>query len=882
MTRPAANPTAIQFAVTYEPLDTPPAKDRFANLRAWAGPVFVLIMLIAALWMLHLELQEYSLQEFRDGLMAIPAWNLALAVLLTLLNYAILICYDWLGIWYIRHPMRFGRVALASFLGYSVGNNFGLLFGGSTIRYRLYSTWGLSAAEIVKLLFILAITFWIGLFALSGVVFLIDPLPIPVEFRLPVTSTRPLGVLLTALAIGYLIASAVGKPIRLGRREFHPPPFGLSLAQFLVAAIDLLVAAAIVYVLLPASIQISYFHFVGIFLLAQVAVFVTQVPGGLGVLEMSLITLLAPAADAKPDLFASLMAYRLIFYLTPMAIGIGLLGAHEVIAQRKHLKRAFGFLGGAWTPDIAPRFTALLVFFCGICVLFAAALPVDDERMAILNSLLPLWFIELSYFTTGIIGVLLLLLSRGLYRRIGIAYWLSLPTLLIAILVALTGSLGYVQVIILLTAFCVVAPIGHYFHRRGKLFSDHFAWHWLIAVAVVLMLAFWLFWFGYKKRDDLGLDFWHIALHADSQRSLRALLGALVMAIGYYTVRLLQISIGRPEATTHRELQIARSIVAHSTESAAYLALLGDKRLLFNEANTAMMPWSIRNKSCVALGNPIGPVEDAIQIAWDFYDMCQQQGFWPVFFLVNDRYATLYQEMNLQLFHVADDARVDLRRFEIELPERQILRQSRNTVLADGYRFRVVSAADVESILPDLQRIANLWQQDRGGRPWQFSSSFYAPEAIVGSPVGILETESRVVAFASLWCSAGHEELAAGLIRYLPDSPAGTLDVVLTESMLWGQSQGFRHFNLGPAPLAQWHSDRHQAVRAQLMNVAFRLSRHFYSYQGLRNYLERYAPDWQPLFLASPRDRALDTVISDIAALIGSSGSEPVRRGQTN
>ena len=122
-------------------------------------------MLIAALWFLHLELKKYSLQEFREGLLAIPGWKLLLAILLTLLNYAILVCYDWLGIWYIRHPMKFGRVALASFLGYSVGNNFGLLFGGSTIRSRLYSTWGLSAAEIVKLLFILAITFWIGLFA---------------------------------------------------------------------------------------------------------------------------------------------------------------------------------------------------------------------------------------------------------------------------------------------------------------------------------------------------------------------------------------------------------------------------------------------------------------------------------------------------------------------------------------------------------------------------------------------------------------------------------------------------------------------------------------------------------------------------------------------
>ncbi len=853
-------------------MDKPEIKDRFASLKAWGGPLFVLVMLIAALWFLHLELQEYSLQEFREGLMAIPSWRLLLAVLFTLVNYAILVCYDWLGIWYIRHPMKFGRVALASFLGYSIGNNFGLLFGGSTIRYRLYSTWGLSAAEIVKLLFVLAITFWIGLFALSGIVFLIDPLPIPKEFRLPIQTTRPLGVFLTTTAVLYLIACAVGKPLRFGKKQFHLPPFGLSVAQFLVASIDLLCAAAIVFVLMPASIEVSYFHFVGIFLLAQVAVFVTQVPGGLGVLEMSLLALLAPVAAAKPELFAAMLAYRLIFYLTPMAIGILMLGAHEVITQRDNLKKAFESFG-VWTPDIAPRLAALLVFLCGICVLFAAAIPVDDERMAILNSIVPLWLIEINYFGAGVFGVLLLLLARGLYRRIRYAYWLTLPTLVMTIVFAIAGSLGYFQLVILLTAFFVVAPIRHYFHRRGRLLTDQIAWHWLISISVVLILSFWLFWFAYKKRDDLGFEIWRFALEADSPRSLRALLGAFIMAGGFYAVRLLQITIGRPEVTTRNELQMARAIVELSTESSARLALLGDKRLLFNEANTAMVAYSTRNKSCVAAGNPVGPIDDAVQIAWDFYEMCQQQAQWPVYFLVNDRFATLYQEMHLKLLHVADEALVDLARFDLESPANEPLRRSIATLADAGCSFHVIEANEVDSIIPDLQRIDATWQQERGGRQHRFSSSYFVPEMIVSSPAVILNQGDRIVAFASLWPSADSSELACGLVRYLPDAPSSALDGLLVQSMSWGNARRFRHFSFGPAPLAEWHSGKHQAVRAQLMSIAFRMSRHFYSYQGLRNYLERFSPMWQPLFLASQAERPLGTVLSDIAGIIGSGES---------
>jgi len=858
-------------------LDKPEIKDRFEKLKAWAGPLFVLIMLVAALWFLHLELKEYSLQEFREGLTAIPAWHLLLAIFLTVLNYAILVCYDWLGIWYIRHPMKFGRVALASFLGYSVGNNFGLLFGGSTIRYRLYSTWGLSAAEIVKLLFILAITFWIGLFALSGLVFLIDPLDIPEAVRLPMRTTRPLGIILTTFAAVYLIISAIGKPLKIGKKLFHPPPFGLSVAQYIVAAIDLLVAAAIVYVLLPESIEISYFKFVGIFLLAQVAVFVTQVPGGLGVLELCLITLLAPSPEAEPQLFAALMAYRLIFYLTPMVIGILMLAGHEITMHRDYLKKAVSSLEG-WTPDIGPRIASVVVFFAGICEIFAAALPPEDYRMEALNQVLPLWLIEFNYLLSGISGVLLLILSRGLYRRIKTAWNLTLLVLMMSIVFALAGSLGYWRLAILVTALCVVTPVRHYFHRRGRLLTEQVAYQWLVAISVVLILAVWLFWFAYKKRDDLSWEFWQVALHADAPRSIRTLVASILVAAGFYLVRILQISIGRTQTATHTELQQAGLIVQQSHEPQTWLALQGDKRLLFNEQRTAMVAYAEHGKSCVALGNPIGPTDEAIQMAWDFKEMCQQQSGWPVFYLVDDRFAALYQEMNLRLFHIGDQALVDLQQQDPINDNSSPVFQSWKRCHDQGYRFSVIDGPEIESVLPDLERIQAAWRADRGGHHLKFSIGQFSAETIKQNPVGLVEHEGRLIAFLTLWTGVESDEFAAGLIRYLPVASASTLDFLLVEAMQWGRGKGYRFLDLGQAPLADWHSDDHIQMRSQLMSLTFQFGRHFYSYQGLRNYKDRFHPVWRPVYVAWPPDKPLASVLSDIAQLIGSSDTEPKKR----
>ena len=109
-------------------------------LQSLAGPALILLMFMGALWLLHNELRQYHLNDFLNAFVKIPAKSLWCAVALTALNYVILVGYDWLAIRYIKHPMSLKRVALASFLGYAVGNNFGTLLGGSTIRYRLYTS----------------------------------------------------------------------------------------------------------------------------------------------------------------------------------------------------------------------------------------------------------------------------------------------------------------------------------------------------------------------------------------------------------------------------------------------------------------------------------------------------------------------------------------------------------------------------------------------------------------------------------------------------------------------------------------------------------------------------------------------------------------------
>jgi uncharacterized membrane protein YbhN (UPF0104 family) len=292
-------------------------------------PGVVLLIFAAAVWLLVRELRRYNFAEIRQSLSAIPAARLWVAAILTALNYLILIGYDYLAVRWVRHPLPLWRISLASFVGFVTSYNFGAALGGTSVRFRLYSAWGLSAVDIVRLMLMMGLTFWFGIFALAGVIFLVDPFPIPPELSLPWHTVRPLGVVLLALAAAYVVVTACWKkPIRIRGEHVTLPGPAISLLQLTIAAADLIVAAACLYVLLPADIGLTYFEFLGIYLLAVVAVIFSHVPGGVGVFELMVLKL--AGAQSSEAVVAALLVFRVIYYLLPLLIAAALFAGHEV------------------------------------------------------------------------------------------------------------------------------------------------------------------------------------------------------------------------------------------------------------------------------------------------------------------------------------------------------------------------------------------------------------------------------------------------------------------------------------------------------------------------------------------------------------------------
>jgi phosphatidylglycerol lysyltransferase len=829
------------------------------------GPSFVLLVFFAALYLLHRELSQYHLHDFVAALQAIPANHVLAAVALTVLNYVILTGYDWVGLRYVGHPMPIRRIAIASFLGSAVGNNFGSLLGGSGVRYRLYSNWGLSAAEIVKLVLLLSLTFWISALGISGLVMLVDPVPIPERLHLPFSTARPIGILFSALTVLYLTASVLQKKVRIHQWELVPPPLRLAALQYLIGALDFAVAAAVLYVLLPADLSIGYWHFFGAFLLAIVLSVISTVPGGLGVFELTLIVLLD--RSSSQGLVGSLLAFRLIYYLIPLLLGLLLLVGNELTTHQARVKEAIA-LTRKWSNVVAPRILALSVFLAGIVLLISGATPTAEGRIGLLRRALPLPAIEISHFLGSILGVALLILARGLQRRIETAWYLTIGLLAGGIVVSLLKGFDWEEAIILGVMLLLLLPARSHFYRHGSFLRNPFTPGWFAAIAMVLGFVVWIMFFAYKHVDYREEIWWRFAFNESAPRSLRALVGVGLTMLFFAMMRLASSRGRLADLPTARDVADALQIVRRSPLTIPNLARLGDKRFLFNADRSAFIMYGEEGGSLISMGDPVGTEREARELVWEFRDLCDITGRTPVFYQVDEERVAMYVESGLTLLKIGEEARVSLPNFDLLGKKRADLRSSDRKMTQAGCRFEVIEVSRVPALMPRLKEISDAWLQDKNTGEKGFSLGFFKPDYVATCPVAVVWQNDRIIAFANLWEGAEKQELSIDLMRYLPKSPNGLMDYLIMKLMLWGREQGFGWFNLGMAPLAGIEAKSGSPIWNRFAELTYRHGEHFYNFMGLRAYKEKFAPEWKPKYIACPGGIRLPRVLTNVTTLI--------------
>jgi phosphatidylglycerol lysyltransferase len=832
------------------------------------GSLVGLLLFSAALWVIYHELKAHPLHDVLRYMHELPVRSLSLALLFTVLSYCVMTGYDTLALKYIRHSLAYGRIALASFIGYAFSNNIGLsMIAGASVRYRLYSSWGFSTLEIGKVIVFCSVTFWLGFLLLGGIIFMLVPMAIPLSLHLPHASLRLIGAFFIAVVAAYLLWSfLVKKPLVIRGWPLLVPSIRLSLAQITIALVDWVLAGGVLYSLLPHLPGIPFYGFLGIYLLAQMLGLISQIPGGLGVFETIILVLLSPVVQAS-EVLGALIVFRGIYYFLPLVVAAALLGIQEILRREKEVQwitRTFG----EWAPRLVPPILTVTTFSGGALLLFSGATPAIASRLEWLTDLLPLPVIEFSHFLGSLIGAGLLLLARGLWRRIDAAYFLTVILLGTGVVVSLLKGFDYEEATILFVMLAALLPCHRYFYRRASLISRRFSPGWVAAIFSVIALSFWLILFTFKHVEYSHDLWWHFTLYGDAPRALRALAGAAIMAVLYAVATLLRPAPREPLLPLAEEADTVASIVKASRNAYANLAFLGDKDFLFSRTKEAFIMYGIQGRSWIAMGDPVGPAAEWPELAWRFREMSDEYGGWTVFYEVGSDHLSLYLDLGLTLLNLGEEARVDLTSFTLEGSHHKDMRHTKNKLEREGCRIEILSPGTAAPFRNDLRRVSDAWLKGKNTGEKRFSLGLFDDSYVKLFPVGVVRKEDKIVAFATIWSGAEKEELSIDLMRYLPDAPHGVMGYLFVELMLWGKQEGYQWFNLGMAPLSGLEGHELAPLWNRMGNFLFSHGEHFYNFRGLRQYKEKFDPEWKSKYLACPGGMALPHIIVNLASLV--------------
>lgn len=830
--------------------------------------VGVIIFGLAAV-ILYQQLKTYQYQDILQDVGTSSLDVLLLSIILTTGSYLIMMGYDVLAFRYLQKPLPFRNTALPSFLGDTVGNNVDFAFlTGRLIRDRFYSAMGISAVEIAQIVIFYNLTHWLGVVLVTGVIFLFASFPFQMILGLPQASIRIVGLLLVALISGYFVLVARQTTLCIRNWNVSPPRPRIAAVQLVFSVLNWIVASSVLYVLLPEAERPAWVIFLGLFLISQLVGLASTVPGGVGVFEATFLVLFPEPVPLS--VISALIVYRIIYYLLPLHIALVIVGMRAIRLREAKTVQTVQSLN-EWVPRIAPVMFATLSLVAGATLLFLNVIP-TVRRFTSLYHVLPPSIIEMIRFLGSLIGVGLLVLARGLQRRLNGAYYLTVALLGLGVLLSILGFLNHIVLIVLGGLLAVFLPSRHVFYRTSSLTQLQFTPGWIAAIISIFVTTIWLGVFTHQRIGYSIGSWWQFVLREEVPWILRIAVGAASLLIIITAVKLIGPAPPTTSLPTAKDIDSVRPIIERSPELEANLALLRDKSLLFSENGEAFLMYGVERRSWVAMGGPFGATTDRTEVAWLFRELSSRHGGRTVFYEVGADELPLMIDLGLSVYKIGERGRVPLQTFSLEGSARADFRRTCRKVEHAGYTFEIVPREEVPALIPELRAVSNAWLSTKNTREKGFSLGFFNEDYITNFPVAVIRSEEQLVAFANIWSGPDNETLTVDLIRYSDEAPKRTMDYLLIQLMLSGRDQGYQWFSLGMAPLSGLEDRPLAPLWNRIGTFIFHHGEHFYNYQGLRLYKDKYDPVWEPRYLACPDGLALPIVLFDVATLI--SGGE--------
>ncbi|HTK83702.1 MAG TPA: bifunctional lysylphosphatidylglycerol flippase/synthetase MprF [Patescibacteria group bacterium] len=835
-------------------------------------PVFFII----AVLVVHHELKAFQLDDLKNAILNLPQHVIILGFALTALNYATMSFYDWLALRYAGQKVPLRKVLLASSIAYSISNNTGhALISGTSVRYRFYTKWGVPGWEIIKVSAFLALTFIVGIFTLE----VISVIGMPRHFWTEIATPTPVyvtaGICALCVAAYWTAILVIKKPLKIKDVQISAPTPVMALLQTGVATLDVMLAGSILYIFLRETVHMSFLPFLTVYATAIIFGLASQVPGGLGIFESTFMWMAATDVSSA-EIMGALIVYRIVYYVVPLVLAGVFLFFHETQHTWNTLSRSRERVAIVLKYTI-PRIYAPLLAASGTMLLVSGAIPALPTDIAWIKTLIPLSVLEFSHLMGSLIGLLLLFLSRGVFLRLDAAYYGCLILLALGIASSMVQSIHWSQAVALGVVLMLFLPTKRYFDRKSSLLTMSWSPAWVFMVVVVLAGTVWIGFFSHKHVEYASEIWWKFSFKDDAPRFLRAMAATTFLAVAFSLYRLLGVArpleIMRP---TEAHIEHARHVAAAAAhDTTGFLAMLGDKQLLWSDDGNAYIQFAMTRHYWIAMGDPVGDPSCFSPLLWRFREKSDKAGAKAVFYEVSEQHLPLYLDLGLALLKVGEEARVDLQGFTLEGGAKENQRKLRNRFDKQGCKVRFLEPHELEKQLPVLKTISDQWLAMKSAQEKGFSLGFFSLDYLRRTQVAVVEQNGTIFAFANVLGLDNKNEITVDLMRYAPDAPVGTMEFLFLELILWAQEQGYKWFDLGMAPLSGMERHPLAPLWHKIGTLIYHHGEEFYNFEGLHAYKDKFNPVWRARYLASPPGPRLPLVLINIVAVISGHKDRP-------
>jgi phosphatidylglycerol lysyltransferase len=604
-------------------------------------------------------------------------------------------------------------------------------------------------------------------------------------------------------------------------------------------------------------------------------------PQGIGVVEGAMALVYGSLGIPEGVAVTVSLAFRGLTFWLPLVLGF-------VSLNRV---KSFDLGERSRAEEWGVRMIALLTALVGILNVLLAVTPARADRLAVLDRLLPLIVQHGGRLTAALSGFVLLILASGLWRRKRTAWLLALVVLMISSVSYLIEGLVYEGSLLATGLALWLLAIKDQFQARSDPPSVRLGLRVLFA-APLFTLAYGVTGFYLLDRHySVNFSFWDAVRHTivmftqfydpglQPVTAFGRYFAASINVVEAVTLIFALLMLIRPviirQPATKEDREHARCIIeAYGCSSLARFTLFEDKSYFFSSGGS-VVAYAKKERSAVALGDPIGPAEDVSSVIGEFKEYCAKNDWQPSFYQVLPDNLEHYRGVGFDALCIGQEAIVDLQNFTLEGKPAKEIRNPYNRISRLGYQAKVYEPPLPDSLLAELRSISDEWLKMMHGSEKRFSLGWFEDDYIRNCQVMAVHTPDGLIsAFANIYREYQRNEVAIDLMRHRRNVENGTMDFLFVSLLLWARSKGYESFNLGLSSLSGVGETPSDPAVERALHYIYEHINQFYNFKGLHEYKEKFHPIWSPRYLIYPTPGGLLPVA--LALTETSSGGNPI------